>query len=246
MVKSKNIIAGLGVVAGLGMALLPLGAFAQNGGVETTNNPARTIRGVVGDVISIQLLQDNKEKTDAKGNKISVVDLVPGELNASLIHQVKVTTNAQGGYDLKMAAKDGKNALRYVTEWDPTDPTGDQVKASKTLSDEVTIASIDPTDTTGVALANKTDDSAGQWGYRIADGAKTETTDFSGNYLGIPTSASTIKTRQAPTVGAGATTGEYNDTFSINYGIVPAKSQLSGAYEATIVYSAVTNALGSN
>ena len=230
MVKSKNIIAGLGVVAGLGMALLPLGAFAA----ETENNPARTIRGVVGDVISIELTQDNKEKTDTSGAKLSVVDLEPGKLNADLVHTVKVTTNAQGGYDLKMVAD--HSDLRYVTAWDSATPTGEQVKKSTAWSTTVTIPSVTAANT---ALADLAADSTadGAWGYKVklSGASEYDTTGFNV----IPTTATSIKVKAAPS----NPTGEYNDSYDINYGIVPANDQLSGAYEATITYSAVTNAL---
>lgn len=243
MVKSKNIIAGLGVVAGLGMALLPLGAFAtdgQLGGVETNPNASRTIRGVVGDVISIELTNDTNEATDAKNAKLSVVDLTPGKLNNSLIHTVKVSTNAQGGFELKMAAADGQTALRYVTEWEADEPGTNQVKASKTL--DGTVASIASVTGSGAALADLAADStaAGAWGYKVAEHPTSGTTDFgTGNYLPIPSSATRITEQAAPT---GAT-GKYEASYDINYGIVPANNQLSGAYEATIIYSAVTKAL---
>ncbi len=239
MVKSKNIIAGLGVVAGLGMALLPLGAFAtdgQIGGVTTDPTASRTVRGVVGDVISIELTNDNKEATLSDNSKISKVDLTPGKLNATLIHQVKVTTNARGGYDLKMAAKDGKTALRYITAY----ATG-TTDIADGYSESIIIPTI--TAASGVALADKaaSDTSDGAWGYRIADGAKTAATDFSGNFLGIPAEATRISGKSKTDVASE--TGLYNNTYSVNFGIVPSNNQLSGAYEATIVYSATTLAL---
>ncbi len=232
MVKSKNIIAGLGVVAGLGMALLPLGAFAT----ETTNNPARTIRGVVGDVISIELTDDSSdEKVEAGtgGRTVSIVNLEPGKINDSLVHTVKVTTNAQGGYDLKMAAD--HSDLRYVTSWSEDVPTADQVKRATGWSSTVTINSVEGTN---VALADldSTHTTTG-WGYKVKL-AGADNYDTAG-FNQIPTSATMIKRKDAPS----NPTGEYNDSYDINYGIVPAKTQLSGAYEATITYSAVTNAL---
>ncbi len=243
MVKSKNIIAGLGVVAGLGMALLPLGAFAtdgQIGGVES-NAVEHTVRGVVGDVISISLTT-NKGSNITIGQdttkEISLVNLTPGKLNTSLIHTVTVKTNAKGGYDLKLSAKDGKNALRYITGYDDT---YEDVAAS--YSEEIVIPAAS---TSGVALDDKAenDETAGAWGYRIADGTVAEA-DFSGNFKGVPASgAATIKTKAAPaTTGTGAVTGAYTDTYSVNFGIVPANNQMAGAYEATIVYQAVTNAI---
>lgn len=231
MVKSKNIIAGLGVVAGLGMALLPLGAFAA----ETSNNPARTIRGVVGDVISIELTADTHEAVDTSNTKLSVVNLVPGKLNDDLVHTVKVTTNAQGGYNLKMAAD--HSDLRYVTTWDSAAPTGEQVKKSTGWSTTVTIPSVTAANTT---LANLDDDdttTAGAWGYKVK--LSTASDYKTAGFNVIPTEATTIETKAAPS----NPTGEYNDSYDINYGIRPANTQLSGAYEATITYSAVTNAL---
>lgn len=220
MVKSKNIIAGLGVVAGLGMALLPLASYATD-----SNTVEHTVRGVVGDIISITVATD-KEVTLKDGSKISRVALEPGKVNETLTHTVTVNTNARGGYDLKMNAKDGKNALRYITEYDTTN---DDVATN--WSDSIVIPSV----TSDTALA---DGGTAGWGYKIK--ASTDQ-NYSGDFKQIPVNATSIK--NFPATSAASKTGSWTDTYNVNFGILPAGDQLSGAYEATLVYQAVTNAL---
>lgn len=221
MVKSKNIIAGLGVVAGLGMALLPLGAFAET---ATSDAVEHTVRGTVSDIISIAV-STNKEEELKDGSKISLVDLEPGKLNADLEHTVAVTTNARGGYQLKMNAKDAKNALRYITSYDTTN---DDVAA--TYSDSITIPSV----TTDTALA---DGGNAGWGYKI----KKSGGSYTGNFKQIPTAATAIAT--ASSTDVASKTATYTDNYIVNFGILPATDQLSGSYEATLVYQAITQAL---
>lgn len=244
MVKSKNIIAGLGVVAGLGMALLPLGAFAAE-----SNNVSHTIRGVVGDVISITVAADSHAQTyqigvDAdNGNApiygdYSVVSLNPGKLNDSLEHTVTVDTNTRNGYALKMYAATASDVnLRYITG----KGTGDLANKATEYHSTVKIANI--AETTGSALTG-TDYG---WGYKVKQTntvtAGGYSTSYGDKFLPIPADENhgTIAT-----VGAARSndqTGNYEDTFKVNFGIRPAADQLAGEYEATVVYKAVTNAI---
>ncbi len=238
MVKSKKFIAGLGVVAGLGMAMLPLGAFAAE-----SNNVSHTIRGVVGDVISVALTSDNKEFTLQDGAKISKLDLVPGTLNSTLEHVVTVSTNTRSGYGLQMygtslvgSGDNQKAALKYITEWDTTN-----TDVATAWSDAITINSI----ASDNAL---TGDNYG-WGYKVKKNANSgpvdgstysdPATDYATNYKAIPTAAGT----NVITVSAARSSEEianYSDAFTFNYGIRPTDDQLAGAYEGTVVYRAVS------
>lgn len=240
MVKSKKFIAGLGVVAGLGMAMLPLGAFAAE-----SNNVSHTIRGVVGDVISVALTSDNKEFTLQDNTKISKLDLVPGTLNATLEHVVTVSTNTRSGYGLQMygtslvgSGADQKAALKYITAYDTTN-----TDVATAYSDDITIDSI----TTANDL---TGDNYG-WGYKVKKNANSgpqddttqeysdPATSYAATFAAIPTAAGT----NVATVSADRSSVEdsnYSDAFTFNYGIRPTADQLAGAYEGTVVYRAIS------
>lgn len=246
MVKSKNIIAGLGVVAGLGMALMPLGAFATPS--AESNAASHTIRGVVGDVISITVAapaayaQQYQIGTDSEDNPImgdySLMSLVPGELNADLEHTVTVNTNTRDGYALKMYAATANDVnLRYIT----AKGTGDLANKATAYHETVKIANIG--ETTGSEL---TGNDYG-WGYKVKQtntpAAGGYSTTYGSKFLPIPASenAGTIATVAASR--SNDQTGKYTDTFKVNFGIRPAEDQLAGEYEATVVYKAVTNAI---
>lgn len=228
MVKTKNIIAGLGVVAGLGMAMLPLGAFATT---DLDDTESHTIRATIADTINLTVETNKGETiTTADGDKtISKVALNAGELNASLIHTLTVDSNVRGGYDLKMSSTN--NALRLITAYDNT-----YEDVASEYSDTYKINSI----TEANAL---TGDSYG-WGFKI----KESTAEYGANYNPIPTTETSIfdATRDGET-GEGHTgayrTGSYSDKYNVQYGIRPAADQVAGAYEATVTYRAVANVL---
>lgn len=98
MVKSKNIIAGLGVVAGLGMALLPLGAFATvDGGPKS-----EVIRATVAEEFTLTVARPEDYSTMTETGA-GTVSLNRGtSANTTLIHTVNVNGNLYNGYDLTM------------------------------------------------------------------------------------------------------------------------------------------------
>lgn len=232
MVKSKNIIAGLGVVAGLGMALLPLGAFAAT----EDETDGHVIRAHVGEVIEIDVTNITNRMSNDTENALynhSRVAIEPGgTVDATTVHTVEVKSNARGGYQLLLKA-DRAN-LELISEYnnDGTAKTYNSAINIKGLSAENTLAS-----------------DAG-WGYKIK--ASTDS-DYSGGFLPVPTA---YDNTEAATIASGSyragttaspyrtETEKYTDTYNVQYGIKAAANQPSGSYEATVTYKAIAHVLG--
>ena len=233
MVKSKNIIAGLGVVAGLGMALLPLGAFATDVDDETS---AHYIRANVGEVISIEMASNKAMAAPLADH--SRVEITPGgTVNTELIHTVTVKSNARGGYKLLLKADAAD--LKLITAYDSDG------KATATSS-SIVIPGLES------ANALTADDSEG-WGYRVGQYTKSGNTwtapTLSGNFNPVPTTygstsvvASTFK--DGTTNPYHTETTAYTEKFDFGYGIKADADQPSGSYEAAVTYKAVANVLG--
>lgn len=98
MVKSKNIIAGLGVVAGLGMALLPLGAFAEDPALTRTNS--QVVRATVAEEFTLTVTSSDTTMTETGAGTVSLTR--GGSADTTLIHTVNVNGNLYKGYDLTM------------------------------------------------------------------------------------------------------------------------------------------------
>ena len=169
MVKSKNIIAGLGVVAGLGMALLPLGAFAAD---EQTNS--QVIRARVAEEF---ILTVTPSTTIAADKAVADALSVPkGGINETLTHDVEVKGNLYKGYDLTVAAVDTTD-LRFVK-----DATKDFWSADR-YNDSVKIP-------TGTGVAEGTS----AWGYKKSETANS----FTGDYIALTTNDANLKTNANP------------------------------------------------
>ncbi|MBR3595107.1 hypothetical protein IKL45_02635 [Candidatus Saccharibacteria bacterium] len=233
MVKSKNIIAGLGVVAGLGMALMPLGAFAA----PDTNHPgwqetgSYAVRAHVGEVIEIAVTNITNPISGLANH--SRVDITPGgTVNATTEHTVQVKSNARGGYQLLLKAD--HSDLQLITEYNAD-------KSAKTLDPSINIP--------GLESASDLSADVSGWGYKI----KTSGGQYSGNFLPVPdeydsTEGATIATGSYKTGGEGSAyhtdAAEYTDTYVVGYGIKAATTQPSGSYEAKVTYKAVAHVLG--
>ena len=236
MVKSKNIIAGLGVVAGLGVALLPLGAFAAT---EDTD-AGHYIRAKVGETIELTFTDatdytqyagyNDHMPTAVAGTTYSLAAVEPGQLNSKITHNLRVDTNARGGFELKMSTTGG-NALRLITAYD-----GNTKRAAENgYSDSVKIDSVADGDT----LDN---DSYG-WGFKV----KASTAqNYSGNYKAIPGNdyVTIVDSKRDGSEGKEYHTNTYDETYNVNFGIRPVTTQASGNYEAIVNYKAVANVLG--
>ena len=141
MVNSKKVIAGLGVVAGLGVAMLPLTSYAETTGTQT-------VRATVEEVLAITV-ENNKSIAADNDNAVAMDQ---NDLDTTLLHTINVTGNIYNGYTLNLKANDSAD-LRLVTSAASA--------ASKTYSDSVKIPAL----TTPGALEAGT---AG-WGYKFSD-----------------------------------------------------------------------------
>ncbi|MBQ6320784.1 hypothetical protein IJI17_00985 [Candidatus Saccharibacteria bacterium] len=113
MVNSKKLIAGLGVVAGLGVAMLPLTSYAVDPSDATTGN---VVRVNVADTISVSVTE-----AYASGNAIAVNQ--NDENTSGLTHTVTVAGNTYNDYTLSVYAKDGETALKHTNVAGATIPT---------------------------------------------------------------------------------------------------------------------------
>ncbi len=99
MSKSTKALAILGVVAGLGVAALPLSSYAATEGQHYYNQDEMTVNLNVNDFISLETTQANK--TVSLGNVINNGPIVSGT------GTINVKTNNAGGYVVKISPKDG-------------------------------------------------------------------------------------------------------------------------------------------
>lgn len=115
MSKSTKIIAALGVVAGLGVAALPLSTYAA------TDSKDVTFSVEVGESISLAVDNATVATTTA---------LAAGQaLTSGLTTTATVITNAAGGYTLTIADKDADTNLVGTTDTNATIATGASLTA---------------------------------------------------------------------------------------------------------------------
>ncbi len=201
MVNSKKLIAGLGVVAGLGVAMLPLTSYAEVIDNATTGN---VVRVKVSDTIAVTVTE-----TYADGNAISVNQ---GEENlAGLTHAVRVKGNTYNDYTLSVYAKDEQTALKHTQKNTNTIPT------LTAAADSLT---------------------AGSWGYQFSTTAGGST--YNGQWKPIQASANENAVIHPAN---GVKDAPYDETWSVKYGVKAAENQLSGTYEATVIYKAAATAI---
>lgn len=213
MVKSKNIIAGLGVVAGLGVAMLPLGAFAAD-----PQTKSEVIRATVAEEFVLTVTSSDLNMTPTGTGTVSLTR--GGTANNGLTHTVNVKGNLYKGYDLVMYGSGfGANAADLVFVKDSSKDFGsaDRYDTSTKIS-------------TGDTLSGDTS----AWGYK-----KSETQgSFEGNWTTIKGSdaADNLKSNE------NTAHTSFNDTVYVNFGIYAAENQAAGAYEGQVTYKATPKA----
>ena len=99
MSKSTKIIAALGVIAGLGVAALPMASYAANTGDVK-------VQIEVGSTISMTI--DNTDASTTPVNKTKAMN--NNETDSSLTAAIRVTTNSSDGYILEVKDKAGDGA----------------------------------------------------------------------------------------------------------------------------------------
>lgn len=217
MTNTTRAIAALSIVAGLGVATLPLNAHAAkvidgpapdtgaesgatyddtlDGKVQTTTD----LKLVISDVLSIETdnTEDAVELTSTDGTDYASTPL-----------GVTVTTKNSTGYKLSIKASGSnttKTSLMSGT---------DEIKAGTgTVAGQ------------GAVLSNATNS---EWGYRI------DSLD-AGNYIGITEADVTIANQGTPTTNAGVKT-------NVTFGAKIKDGQAAGTYTGQVTFTATNNA----
>ena len=234
MTKSKTILAGLGVVAALGTAALPLASYATetiSGNVDlyvevlpaiamtiAGNNDGNSSYGSgngavdVFNPVTAASSSIDGHTTPATATSVassSYASILPnavlnGNDDNGFKSTIKVYTNNASGYTLNVKDADNTLALTKVSSTE-TIPAGTESEGSLSL-------------TAGTAA----------WGYKI----DTASADGTG-YKAITASDVQVKTKATPT-----SNGEETKVY---YGIATASDQATGVYTDTITYTATTN-----
>lgn len=228
MVNSKKIIAGLGVVAGLGVAMLPLTSYAIDDTEPSAANAGYIVRVGVADTLAIESVEElwttsttGYGGTGGANAGSQYIAVAQGETNLnSFAHIVRVKGSTRNDYGLYMYGI-GANG-------------GDATDLTHTAVSTATFES-----TTGGASLSE-----GTWGAKVSAAASAAPTDldsvtFSGNWLAIGTlgTGSDITTSMTTLHAASGThDAAYDDYYTVLYGVSAADDQLAGTYEGKVVY----------
>lgn len=219
MSKMSKTIAILGVVAGLGVAALPLSSYAVEDITDTTTTSGST---------RVTEASGDKKVTSAETNvKLTVNSTLwietpnHGTDNYLMLNQddtnmyqyksdalaVKVFTNNNQGYQLNIQAAD--TALKNGTSYTIPAQSGGIASAAELA--------------TGPATASS-------WGYTVS-GSDAVGAFADGKYAGVTTDGETIATKTAATGADGNTT-------NVTFGAVLQSNQESGDYVGVVTFTA--------
>ena len=223
MVNSKKVIAGLGVVAGLGVAMLPLTTFAtdatRSGDVYTGTDAGHVVRVGVADKLSITVTEDYASAgrgSDSTGYYIAVNQ---GQTNANtLTHSIVIDGTTKADYTLQMYA------------------------------DHDTLDHASGSDTFATTDGTKSTLEKGTWGFQMT-GIETKTNgDFPTSHsfgetwqkIGLSTAPTTIHAKGADRTQSYS--GDRAEQYVLQYGAAAKDDQLAGVYTATVTYVVSANA----
>lgn len=221
MTYTTKAIAALGIVAGLGIAALPLNASAAKVIDGTAPEGAENASEYDGN-------KDDKVTTDTKlkleikdvlsietDNKEDEVELTSadGTDYASEALGVTVTTKNSKGYNLSIKASGTNSTITSLMSG-----TDQIVAGTGTFDIAQAVAG------QGAALDNS---SASQWGYRI------DSLD-AGNYVGITDNDVVIATQETPTTSTGVKT-------NVTFGAKIKDGQAAGTYTGQVTFTATNN-----
>ena len=215
MVNSKKLIAGLGVVAGLGVAMLPLTSYATVDAGEATGSEglSQAIRATVAQVFSIKV----ESNVDIASNNTTAVALGDARLSTELIHTVQVVGNVYGGYDLTMNA----NHEVFGTDLLFVKASGQEFGTAARYDSNVKIS-------TGTDI----DNSHSNWAFKKADKPDSGDPTY-GNWTAIA-ATNNLKSN------VNENNGKFDDTVLVNFGISANENQPAGTYEGQVVYKATS------
>ncbi|MBQ8996437.1 hypothetical protein IJ095_00180 [Candidatus Saccharibacteria bacterium] len=228
MVNSKKIIAGLGVVAGLGVAMLPLTSYAIDDTEPSAANAGYIVRVGVADTLAIESVSELWTTTSTKyggsdgaNDGTQYIAVAQGATNDSTFaHIVRVKGSTRNDYGLYMYGIGANN--------------GDATDLTHTATTSATFES-----TTGGAELG-----AGEWGAKVSAASASAPTNldnvtFSGNWLAIGTlgTGSDVTASMTTLHAASGTHNEsYDDYYTVLFGAHAADDQLAGTYEGKVVY----------
>ncbi|MCL2038320.1 hypothetical protein FWG86_00185 [Candidatus Saccharibacteria bacterium] len=214
MTTKTKAIMGLGLVAGLGVAVLPLASYAD------TDSESADVRVTVEESITITGINNQALALDFDGSMISAGTVDTG------YHIVTVSTSSATGYNLTMAAPVG--TLNLQTASGPNAYGGavgfTGIGAGTVVGADDTSAYNEATLTTGFTFAS-TAPSAGLWGYRLSGW----TAD---NYVSVPSAAVTI---------AASDSAAASQATTITFAAQAGTTTPAGSYGTWINYVASTN-----
>lgn len=218
MSKSTKVIAGLGVVAALGVAALPLASFATSGDYGTV-----AVSATVPDAISMTIDGTATTASGVAGNAVNFGNVAQGaiaESDGTTIKNNVTVVSSNAAYNFKVTNTS-------------TGQSGGSGTAGALGSSTSEIE----------AFASATKPTASQttsgWGFRVTKTSGTlsntaydASTLISGSdktYIGVPTTETTLDAVATP---ASSTTG----TYTMEYGIQISTTQASGTYTGSITY----------
>ena len=223
MSKMSKTIAILGVVAGLGVAALPLSTYADTIVDGTAPDTAKdgvvsgdtTVKLTIKDELSMELSKDTTE-----GNE---VDLADG--SAPVPMTVKVITNGSKGYNLNLkgSATDNPTSL--------TNDDGDQI-----LSAAAKFAA-------PASLSNATNS---EWGYNVANENANLSTESAAAIAKFKDGtdllyAGVISGAGDEIVNVTKPTGSAGDTTTVTFAAAIKDGQASGEYTGKVTFTASNN-----
>ena len=218
MVNSKKVIAGLGVVAGLGVAMLPLTSYAD---AENPQTDTQVIRATVAQVFELDVTPN---KTITKTNIAQTLAIDKDTADTTLEHVVKVSGNAYSGYTLTMGSNNAYDSLRLVV--DATKDFGADARYN---------ANINIPAGTSVAAGTSS------WAYRSSEEAlATAASGIEGDYTNATWTKVKANTATADTLKTNTNTSHtaFEDTVYVNFGVATSEQQAAGVYEGEVIYTA--------
>ncbi len=211
MSKIKGIIAGLGVVTGFSIAMVPMATFADDPVIPAGQS---TINANIDDGISMKLISSG-----STGNKTKICDS-GNDPNCSGVDQVASTTILPSQADLTSMYTDtyiSTNSLSGFT-------------LTLTDSDNNTNLAMNDSDATIAAISTQpVGGSNPGWAIKLGDESSTW---YAIPALEGPASAITVNSASNP----GSVT--INSHVKVIYGVAASSTQASGIYHDTVIYTA--------
>ncbi len=251
MSKSTKVIAALGVVAGLGVAALPMASFATQsatgdaevivkvdpaialeiaGNNDDNHIPSRVSGETFGSVVDIT--PNNTGLVDGSGNDLTETNIKTSSSAVTMTQYSVVEGDAATAYDATTAPNGGFFSTLKVTT---NDAGGYSLAvAAKTAAD------VDLTNAAGdtipsIAAAGTLTAGTAAWGIQPAAAYAGSTMDSTiTNWNPVTTAGYTVK------VAPAQRTGYTQDTSIVEYGVATGKAQPTGQYQATLTYTATT------